>query len=323
MKKKFSVVLPIIFLTIILFLPVAFSAEPAAEKVAIVNGTVITKNEYDRELARFKERMTMQGGKINDSDMPAIKKQVIENIIGMMLLYQDAIAKGITADQTAIDSQWKQLKDQYPDDQKLQDALKQLNITEDSIKEQIKKGLTLQKFIKENFYDKTNITDSEVKAFYDANPDKFNKPEEVRASHILITVKPDADDAQKKAARTEIEKIQARIKAGEDFATLAKENSKDPGSKENGGDLGFFTRGQMVKPFEDAAFALKPGMVSDIVETQFGYHIIKVTDRKAAGKYSLDEIKTKLQTYLKDLKIQKDISDYINTLKEKAKIQIF
>ncbi len=323
MKKKFSVVLPIIFLTIILFLPVAFSAEPAAEKVAVVNGTVITKNEYDRELARFKERMTMQGGEINDSDMPAIKKQVIENIIGMMLLYQDATAKGITADQTAIDSQWKQLKDQYPDDQKLQDALKQLNITEDSIKEQIKKGLTLQKFIKENFYDKTNISDSEVKAFYDANPDKFNKPEEVRASHILITVKPDADDAQKKAARTEIEKIQARIKAGEDFATLAKENSKDPGSKENGGDLGFFTRGQMVKPFEDAAFALKPGMVSDIVETQFGYHIIKVTDRKAAGKYSLDEIKTKLQTYLKDLKIQKDISNYINTLKEKAKIQIF
>ena len=323
MKKKFSVALSITFLVIVLFLSVAISAEPAAEKIATVNGTVITKNEYDRELARYKERITAQGAKINDSDMPAIKTQVIENIVGMLLMYQDATAKGITADQAAIDNQWKQLKSQYPDEQKFQDALKQLNVTEESIKEQIKRGLTLQKFIKENFYDKVSITDSEVKAFYDNNPDKFNKPEAIRASHILITVKPDADEAQKKAARAEIEKIQARIKAGEDFAKLAKENSKDPGSKENGGDLGFFTKGQMVKPFEDAAFALKPGMVSDIVETQFGYHIIKVTDRKAAGKYSLDEIKTKLQAFLEEAKVQQDISDYVKALKEKAKIELF
>ena len=323
MKKKFSVALSITFLVIVLFLSVAISAEPAAEKIATVNGTVITKNEYDRELARYKERITAQGAKINDSDMPAIKTQVIENIVGMLLMYQDATAKGITADQAAIDNQWKQLKSQYPDEQKFQDALKQLNVTEESIKEQIKRGLTLQKFIKENFYDKVSVTDSEVKAFYDNNPDKFNKPEEIRASHILITVAPDADEAQKKAARAEIEKIQAKIKAGEDFAKLAKENSKDPGSSQNGGDLGFFTKGQMVKPFEDAAFALKPGMVSDIVETQFGYHIIKVTDRKAASKYALDDIKTKLQTYLKDSKIQKNISDYINALREKAKVEIF
>lgn len=322
MKKNFIIVLSLTCLGIMFYLSVAASAGPEAEKVAIVNGTVVTKAEYDRELASYRQQMTTRGVKIDDSNMPAVKQQIIENIIGMLLMYQDAAEKGIVAEQASVDAEWGQLKGQYPDDQKFQEALKGFNVTEETIKEQIKRGLTIQKFIRQNFIEKTTVPDSEVKAFYDSNPDKFDKPESVRASHILIKVAPEADEAQKKAAREKIEKIQARVKNGEDFAALAKELSEGP-SNVKGGDLGFFSKGQMVKPFEDAAFALKPGVVSDIVETQFGYHLIKVTEKQEAGKYSLDEVKTNLKQYLTESKIQKNIGDYVKTLKEKAKIEIF
>ena len=320
MKKKIPAALIITLLIMIIITPMAGSEEP--EKVAVVNGTVIDKNEYERELARYKDQMAMQGVKVDDSKMPDVKKEVIENIIGMLLMYQASTEKGIKVEQALIDEELGQLKSQYPDEEKFKEALAELNITEGIIKEQINRGLTIQEFIKQNFVDKTDISDSEVKAFYDKNPDKFNKPESVRASHILIRVEPEAEEAIKKAAREKIEMAQARIKAGEDFAALAKEVSQCP-SSEKGGDLGFFAKGQMVKPFEDAAFSLEPGVVSDIVETQFGFHLIKVTEKQKAGLFSLDEVKEDLKQYLTELKIQKDISDYVKVLREKAKVEIF
>ncbi|MBN2419061.1 MAG: peptidylprolyl isomerase [Deltaproteobacteria bacterium] len=320
MKKKISAALLFNFLITINFMPSAVSAEP--EKVAVVNGTVIDKNEYERELARYKDQMAMQGAKIDDSNMPAVKNEVIENIIGMQLMYQASKEKGINIEQATIDEEWGQLKSQYPDEEKFKAALTELNITEEIIRDQINRGLTIQKFIKQNFVEKTVIPDSEVKAFYDTNPDKFSKPESVRASHILIRVEPEAEEALKKAAREKIEMAQKRIKAGEDFAAVAKEASQCP-SSEKGGDLGFFTRGQMVKPFEDKAFSLEPGVVSDVVETRLGYHLIKVTEKQKAGLFSLDEVKEDLKQYLTELKIQKDISDYVKELREKAKVEIF
>ena len=320
MKKKTPAALIITLLVMMIIIPMAGSEE--AEKVAVVNGTVIDKNEYERELARYKEQVTMQGVKVDDSNMPDIKKEVIENIIGMQLMYQASTEKGIKVEQALIDEEIGKLKSQYPDEEKFKEAMAELNITEGIIKEQINRGLTIQKFIKQNFVDKTAISDSEVKAFYDNNPDKFNKPESVRASHILIRVEPEAEEAIKKAAKEKIEMVQARIKAGEDFAALAKEVSQCP-SSEKGGDLGFFTKGQMVKPFEDTAFSLEPGIVSDIVETRFGYHLIKVIEKQKAGLFSLDEVKEDLKQYLTESRIQKDIRDYVKTLREKAKVEIF
>lgn len=322
MNKKNTAVFPVILLFIMIILPVSIKAEPVNDKVAIVNGTVVTKDEYEREFTRYRDQITSQGIKINDTDMPQIKSQIIDNIIGMLLVYQNSIEKGIIADQAAIDNEWTQLKGRYPDDKEFQKELDGLKLTEQVIKDQIKKGLTIEKFINQTFVEKTEIPESEAKAYYDGNPDKFVKPESVRASHILIKVEEKADEAQKKAARTEIEKIQAKVKAGEDFVALAKEFSQCP-SAENGGDLGVFTRGQMVEPFEKAAFSLTEGTVSEIVETQFGYHLIKITEKHDADKYSFDEIKVKLIQYLKDNKIKNDVSNLVKGLREKAKVEIF
>jgi peptidyl-prolyl cis-trans isomerase C len=321
MFRKLAAAITITLMVIMMFISIAVAAE--SDKIAIVNGTVISKDTYEKEISRIKNQIAAQGRQVAESEMAEIKKQIMDNLISMELLYQTCLEKGITADQTTLDSEWTRIKSAYPDEKEFLKALANLNVTEEIVKDQIKKGLTINKYIEQNFVEKTVIPDSEVKAFYDNNQSQFAKPESVKASHILILLEPTSDETQKKAAREKIEKIQARIKAGEDFATLAKENSQDPGTSVKGGELGSFTRGQMVKPFEDAAFALAPGAVSDIVETQFGFHIIKVTDKQPAGKYNFDEVKENLTKYLKDTKVKKDLSDFIKGLRDKAKVEIF
>ncbi len=132
----------------------------------------------------------------------------------------------------------------------------------------------------------------------------------------------DATDLEKGQKRIEIAKIHQKLKDGQDFAALAREHSQGP-SAENGGDLGYFGRGQMVKPFEDAAFALKPGEVSDIVETRFGYHLIKVFDKQPEGIMAYAEVKERLTEHLKAQRIDQEARNYIDTLKKDAKIEKF
>ena len=131
-----------------------------------------------------------------------------------------------------------------------------------------------------------------------------------------------ADGSKKAAARNKIEEIQHRVQKGEDFAALAKEFSQGPSSAK-GGDLGYFGQGQMVKPFEEAAFAIMPGDVSDIVQTKFGYHLSKVIDKKSQTTIAFKDIKDRLGRYLKQQKVQKEVSLCIQKLKEKAKVERF
>jgi peptidyl-prolyl cis-trans isomerase C len=143
----------------------------------------------------------------------------------------------------------------------------------------------------------------------------------VRASHILIPVNSSMTEAQKTEARTQAEGILKRVKAGEDFATLAKQYSKDS-SAQAGGDLNYFERGKMVPAFEQAAFSLKPGDVSNVVETPFGYHIIKVTDHKDAHTVPLAEVSDRLGEFLKQRKQQELTQNFIQALHTKYKIEI-
>jgi peptidyl-prolyl cis-trans isomerase C len=160
-----------------------------------------------------------------------------------------------------------------------------------------------------------------VKAYYDANLESFKQPEQVKARHILVKLEEQAEESKKTEAREKIEMVQGKLKKGEDFSTLAKEYSEGPSSSK-GGDLGYFSRGQMVKPFEDAAFAMQPGEVSEIVKTRFGYHLIEVTDKKPETTVAYDEIKDRLGQYLKQQKLQKEMALYVETLKSKARVEV-
>ena len=176
---------------------------------------------------------------------------------------------------------------------------------------------------------KINVSDDEVKKFYDNNPSKFEQPEMVRASHVLISTRdPDTNkdltEEQKAVKHKKAEEVLKRARAGEDFAKLAKENSEDPGSKDKGGEYQF-ARGQMVPEFETAAFSLKTNQVSDIVTTAYGYHIIKLSEKIPAKKIELAKVSPEIKEYLKQQEMQKhqqDLQKYLDKLKKDSGVQI-
>ena len=184
----------------------------------------------------------------------------------------------------------------------------------------MKGGLAINELVKTRIADKIEISEEDSQKFYRDHPELFKQHEQVKASHILVKVEKGADEGKKTAARNKIEKIQTRLKKGEDFATLARENSEGP-SASRGGDLGYFKRGSMVKPFEDAAFALEVNQVSEVVETMFGYHLIKVFDKKPEQQLAYAEVKGELQEHLKQQKLKLEVDTYLDGLKKSASIE--
>ncbi|NIS61068.1 MAG: peptidylprolyl isomerase [Proteobacteria bacterium] len=291
-------------------------------KVAVVNGSVINRIDFDREVNRVQQRLSRMGKPLSDSQLSEIKKEVLENLINHELVYQESQKQGITVDEVAINERVRKLKERFPSEAEFKSALTKANLTEDDIKAQFMRGMAIEQFIDTQFVQKISVSDKESKGYYDSHPDLFKQPEQVRASHILIKVDPGGDESQKIEARKKMEGIQEKAQKGEDFADLAKKFSEDPSSAK-GGDLGYFRRGQMVKPFEEKAFALKPGEVSDIVETRFGYHLIKVMEKKSETTIAYEDIKGKLAQHLKQEKVRKEVNLYIEKLKEKAKVERF
>lgn len=283
------------------------SSEADEKKVvAKVNGENITSDALERDLLVIRKRFERSGRELKEDQLPNVKKEVLENLINRVLLKQESEKQGIKIEPAKIEEQLGEMKKRYDNPAEFEENLKQAKITEAGLKEQIRLGLAIQQLIQQKFVQNTTISDKEAKAYYEENRARFSQPEQVKASHILIKADKDADETQKDEARKKIEKIQKRVEKGEDFASLAKELSEGP-SASKGGDLGFFGHGSMVKPFETAAFSLNPDEISDVVETQFGYHLIKVTDKKPAKQVTYEEVQDKLKQFLKQQKVKKEV----------------
>ena len=287
---------------------------------AEINGVVITKAQFDKELNIHLDRVARQGRQVSGEQLAALKNDILDGLIEREVLYQESQKVGIKIDDQQVDEQLAAIKKRFPSEAEYKTALDKMNLTEDEVKNQISRGLAIRALIEQQIANKIVITDAETKAYYDGNPQMFKQPAQVKASHILIKVDAGADEAKKAEARKKIETVQQKIKDGGDFAELAKEYSEGP-SNTRGGDLGFFRRGQMVKPFEDAAFAMKANDVSEIVETRFGYHIIKVYEIKPDQTLAYADVKDKLSQRMKQEKIEKDATEYIGQLKKDAKIE--
>jgi peptidyl-prolyl cis-trans isomerase C len=300
----------------------AFAADEKApgDKVAVVNGVVISKDQFDRELDFFVKRAVPAGQQVPDIQMDRIKNDVLESLIVGELLFQESKKKGIQVKPDAVSKQLAIIKQRYPDENEFNKILDGMGLSESDVRAQLKRDMAIQQLIASEVDQKVTVTDEESKSYYDTNPQLFQQPERVRASHILIKMDADASDEQKAVAMKKIKEIQQKVQKGEDFSTLAKSYSEGPSSK-NGGDLGFFRRGQMVKPFEDAAFSLKLNETSDIVQTRFGYHLIKVVDKKPEKKLSYAEIKDSLNKHLMDQKLKTERTLYFDKLKKDAKIE--
>jgi len=295
--------------------------ETPADKVAVVNGIAINRSSLDREVSLYKERSASQGQPLSAEQMGKAKSAILDRLVEGELLYQESKKQGIRVEAKEIDDRINELRKRFPNDAEYKSAISKMGISEAEIRTQMERGLAINQLIKIQITDKIVVSDEESKAFYDSRPELFKQPEQVKASHILIKAAQDADEAQKKEARKKIEAVQKKLKGGQDFAALAREFSEGP-SAPRGGELGYFGRGQMVPAFETVAFAMKPGEVSDIVETRFGYHLIKVEDKKSAGTVSYTEVKGQLDDHLKKQKGQQEIDKFVNGLKKDAKIEI-
>jgi peptidyl-prolyl cis-trans isomerase C len=305
----------------LLALPVLVVAKQASlGRVAVVNESAITQEDFERELGLVQRRFARMGRPLSDSQLLMLKKRVLESLINRELLYQESQDEGIKIEDHAINEELKAVKSRFSNEEEFKAVLISLNLSEAGMKAQIERDLAIKQLVDNQFVQKVKVSGKETKAFYESHPESFKRPEEVRASHILIKVDPEADESQKAAALNMIGRIQNKVKKGEDFAALAKEFSQGPsGSK--GGDVGFIGRGQTVKPFEEAAFALKPGEVSNIVQTKFGYHLIKVTEQKPATTIGYEDVKDKLKEYLKEQKVQQQLDLLIEELKGRAKVE--
>jgi len=312
-----------IFALILVFLPAMAQEKQSSEKnAAMVNGVAISMEQYTKELNVQLARVTQQGRQVSDDQLAALKKNILDSLIEREILYQQSQKAGIQITDQKVDDQLAAIKKRFPNETEYKNALGKMNLSEDEVKAQIKRGLSIRELIDQQITSKIVITDAESKAYYDKNPQMFKQPEQIKASHILIKVDAKADEAKKAEARKKIEEVQQKLNDGGDFAALAKEYSEGP-SNTKGGDLGYFRRGQMVKPFEEAALALKPNEVSDIVETRFGYHIIKVYDNKPEQTLAYPDVKDKITQRMKQEKIEKEAVQYVDNLKKDAKLEKF
>ncbi len=322
-SKKPLWIMALAALFVLSFCSVGLGGDKAMkDRVATVNGKPISAEEFNRELENIKMRFSSSGQVLNKAQLMALKARVLENLINRELLYQESMKKGIKVSKEEVEAKMKEVRARFPTEEQFKAALARAGMTEETLRLQLERALAIDKYVKKEFGSRVKVTEEDAKKFYDEHPEQFAEPEQVRASHILVKVPSGADKAQKEKALKKIKKIQERAKKGEDFAKLAKEYSEGPSAK-RGGDLGFFPRGRMVKSFEDAAFGLKTGNISDIVETQFGYHIIKVTGKKKAGKIPFEKIKDRLVEFLKDQKVRQEVVAHLNTLKKQAKIERF
>jgi len=286
--------------------------------IARVNGEDVKKADFDRIIQTMEARA---GQPVPADRRDEILRGAIDQLVVYTLLSQESRNRGIKVDEAEIEAKLGQLKAQFPTQEAFEKALKDRGMTVETLRKDARIDLSVTKLIEGEVAALPGPSDIEAKEFYDKNPDKFKEDESVRASHILIRVDEKADAAAKQKARAQIDDVLKQAKGGGDFAKLAQQHSQD-GSAAQGGDLNYFAKGTMVPAFDKVAFELKPGQISDVVTTQFGYHIIKVADHKPGRTIPFEESSPKIKQFLTQDKKQKHQDTYIEGLKKKSKIEV-
>ncbi len=292
------------------------AVDPDGEPVAVVNGTALSNERFNDAVARneLQMRRQSQGAPISETQLIEMKSNILEGMINEELLYQEAQEKNISASESEVGEQIQQYKGQYGDEGFAQ-ALSNAGMNEDQLRSEISRSLTIQKLLEEEVTSGIEVTDQEVREFYEENTQMFEESQSVKASHILIDTRDAETEEAKQEARARAEELLEQVEGGADFAELAREHSEGP-SAQNGGSLPQFSRGEMVPPFEEAAFALEPGETSDVVETRFGFHIIRVEEKSAGGTTPYEEVKPQIAQYLEQQKQQEAVQAYLDELKD-------
>jgi len=290
---------------------------------AKVNGVGISQLRFDRTVDAYLHQRGLNVGAMRDpAEYGRIRTSVLDILIGQELLWQEATRKEVVVSEAQVQRELAQIRDSLPSEQAYAERIHQSGFTPEGFAEDMRRRLTAREFIRTHIAPRVSVTDEDVSRYYEANRGRMMAPEQVRARHILAKLDMTANEQARAAARERIDKLLAEARGETDFATLAKQHSEGP-SAARGGDLGFFSREQMVKPFADAAFAMQPGQISDVVQTRFGYHIIKLEERRAPRELALAEVSEQIRQGLTAQQVQQAIQDLVLTLRTASKVEVF
>ncbi len=256
---------------------------------------VATVNDEEISMEQMHEAVVAQIG-------PQGVDQVIEQLITEAFIRQTASDAGVEVTEEDLDAELAKVREQFPSEQQFQDTLEQVGLTEAMVKEQMSTQVLLDKMLASE----VEVTDADISELFEQRKQELSDPEQIRASHILVE------------SREEAEQLLADLEGGADFAALAMEHSTD-GSAQQGGDLGYFGHGDMVLPFEEAAFALDKGERSDVVESQFGYHLIEVTD--IPRNWTIEEKQEELKLELEQQKLGEKRTEWLADSRNDAQIE--
>ena len=311
-NMKFVIILLVAFFGISIFYGLGQYKSSGNQRqsyyIAEVNESGITsdqlQNAFLNAISQYDDTV------LSSLDQPAIvsfKKNILNQLIDYELLYQQAQKEKVKISNEEINLEIDKMKDNFSSPEEFDEALKANNITLVRLKDDIERQLMINSVLKET-RNQVSISDEELLEYYNENKESLLEPEQVHARHILVETEEEANI------------LLLQLKEGlTDFAELAKEKSIGP-SAPSGGDLGFFTRGQMVKEFEDAAFSLEQGEISDVVQTEFGYHIIKCEEKKEEYSPTFEEAKERISNTLSSQRENEAISTLISKLREEAAI---
>ncbi|MGZ4961540.1 MAG: peptidylprolyl isomerase [Limisphaerales bacterium] len=286
----------------------------------------IKKSKLEDAFIVYKANLNPKAPPVSEDQRTVIKSNLLDRLIFTELLLQKGTAADKTKAEADTDKYIADVKKQIGSETVFEAQVKSTGMSMDQFRKRALEQNICEIVLDREVKPTIKVDDADVKKFYDGNPAEFEKPEQVRAAHILISTQ-DKDTQQplppsKKAEKEKLAKeVKARADKGEDFGKLAKEFSEDPGSKDKGGEY-TFPKGQMVPEFEAAAFSMKPGQISDLVETRFGYHIIKTIEKLPASKVEFKTVEQKIKDYLTGQEFQKKLPAYFDKLKKDADVQI-
>lgn len=255
-----------------------------------------------------------------------VEKKLLDRLIVVQILKRKASEADKTKGQATADKLLGDFLKQAGSIEGFRRQVEAMGMTPESFTAQFTERAIVEEVVNREVRDKIPITPQQVQKYYDENPKRFEQPETVRAAHVLLATRDLATNKEltpdkQKAQRDLIDALLKRARAGEDFGKLAKEFSQDPGSKERGGEY-VFPRGQMAMEFETSAFGMRPGQISDVVTTKFGYHIIKVLERNPAKKVEFDKVKDRIRENLQQEEADKQLPDYLEKVKKEAGVEI-
>lgn len=294
---------------------------PGTNLVVDIDGTTLTEAQLADQIGRIMSAQARQGAPAGQlaAMRGQMRGQVLDRFVSQTLLVNEATRLGIGVTDVELAAAIEELTSGLPKGVTLDAALDRAGVDKGKFQEEMTRGIRVKKLIDQQLTDLAAPTDDQVRDFYKKNQQRFEMPETAKARHILIKCDTNADDATRAEKKATAEACRGQLLAGADFATIAAGHSECP-SKDRGGDLGQFGRGQMVKPFETAAFSQEIDAIGPVIATKFGYHVIQVTERAPAGLRPLADVKESILSFLTRREEQTAVAGFVDTLKKAATI---